>query len=652
LSWKLRLLLVTGFAFSLTRSLYGLAEWTVMVYLDGDNNLESFAVNDFLEMSQVGSTSAINIVVQLDRISGHDSRYDNWTETHRFYVTQGMVPSRANAISNWGDGKGGREVNMGDPQTLVDFVTWSMSRYPARRYALILWDHGSGWKEMENTLTELRSNLHYVSSPEEKRKIREKIKELEGKLSRWKIEKSICTDDSSGYDSLTLQELRWALEEIPGTMDIIGFDACLMGMIEVAYEIKNYSFVMVASQADENGDGWPYDTILQSLKNSPEMSAEEFAFVMVEKYGQEYSLSQSATLSAVRLPYIFDLRVTLDNLVANLLGKNQDWLAVHIALQTTRRFDDTDYKDLKGFLGGVVSGTWNEELKDLAEAVITEFDNVLIASSGPPGANGLSIYLPDFGRSISSQYNPDVVLFAESSWAEFLVAFQQADPFPELKVYWQENFDEGLPESWTVVDGYSDGKTWTDSNPGKRVISNLTSPFMIVDSDWAGRVNMDESLVSPSFSLPSRPCYLVFDHYFHFYELGNQEKGELDISAGNGNWENLISFTGSDTSGLVIINLSAYAGQSKVQFRWHYYQANYDWYWAIDNIRILVLAVGQRKGDINRDDEIDIRDVILCLRMVTGLMPVDQEKADLDENGEVDIQDVILILHKVLQSTV
>lgn len=649
MTWRLRLILVAGFAFSFTGLLHGLAEWTVMVYLDGDNNLESFAINDFLEMSQVGSTSAINIVVQLDRISGNDSRYDNWTEAHRFYVTKGMVPSQANAISDWGDGKGGREVNMGDPQTLVDFVVWSMSNYPARRYALILWDHGSGWKEMENTLTELRGNLNYVSSLEEKRKIREKIKELKAKLSRWKIEKSICSDNSSGYDSLTLKELRWALEEIPGTLDIIGFDACLMGMIEVAYEIKNYGFVMVASQADENGDGWPYEAIFQSLHDSPVMSAEEFALVMVEKYGQEYSLSRSATLSAVRLPYIFDLRTALDNLVANLLGKNQDWLAVHIALQTTRRFDDIDYKDLKGFLEGFVSGTSNEELKHLAEAVITEFDKFLIASSGPSGANGLSIYLPGYGVSISSQYNTAVVLFAESEWDEFLIAFQQADPFAGLKVYWQENFDTGLPEGWMVVDGYSDGKTWTDSNPGQRVISNLTSPFMIVDSDWAGRVNMDESLLSPSLFLPSRPCYLVFDHYFRYYEFGNEEKGELDISAGNGNWENLISFTGSDTSGPVVINLSAYAGQSKVQLRWHYYQANYDWYWAIDNVRILVRPDEEGKGDINEDGIIDISDVILTLRMVVGLLPVSLEKADLDGNGEVDIQDVILILRKVLQ---
>ena len=66
-------------------------DWTFMVYLDGDNNLEGAGIDDFLEMSAVGSTQHINIVVQFDRIGGYDSRYDNWTTCKRFLVTPGML---------------------------------------------------------------------------------------------------------------------------------------------------------------------------------------------------------------------------------------------------------------------------------------------------------------------------------------------------------------------------------------------------------------------------------------------------------------------------------------------------------------------------------------------------------------------------------
>ena len=43
-------------------------EWTVMVYLDADNNLESAGIDDINEMEIVGSTTEVNVVVQVDRI--------------------------------------------------------------------------------------------------------------------------------------------------------------------------------------------------------------------------------------------------------------------------------------------------------------------------------------------------------------------------------------------------------------------------------------------------------------------------------------------------------------------------------------------------------------------------------------------------------
>ena len=43
------------------------ADWTFMVYLNGDNNTEASAVNDFLKMAHIGSTADVNVVVQFDR---------------------------------------------------------------------------------------------------------------------------------------------------------------------------------------------------------------------------------------------------------------------------------------------------------------------------------------------------------------------------------------------------------------------------------------------------------------------------------------------------------------------------------------------------------------------------------------------------------
>lgn len=69
------------------------AEWTVLVYLDGDNNLESDAIDDFEEMARVGSTDQVHIIVQMDRIRSpegwDDRRYGNWDGTLRFRVEAG-----------------------------------------------------------------------------------------------------------------------------------------------------------------------------------------------------------------------------------------------------------------------------------------------------------------------------------------------------------------------------------------------------------------------------------------------------------------------------------------------------------------------------------------------------------------------------------
>ncbi|HQL65798.1 MAG TPA: hypothetical protein PLS78_08070, partial [bacterium] len=111
----LRLFLLTGISLLFLSQAQGLPKWTIMIYLDGDNNLERYAIDDFFELSSVGSTSQVNLLAQFDRGPGYDTRYGNWTNTQRFKITQNMEPTISNAVSDWSDGIGGREVNMGDP---------------------------------------------------------------------------------------------------------------------------------------------------------------------------------------------------------------------------------------------------------------------------------------------------------------------------------------------------------------------------------------------------------------------------------------------------------------------------------------------------------------------------------------------------------
>jgi hypothetical protein len=74
--------------------------WTFMAYLDGDNKLETRAIDIFLMLASVGSSSEVNIIVQMDRIDGYDSQYEDWTDCKRFYVTQGLTPIQLCKLGN------------------------------------------------------------------------------------------------------------------------------------------------------------------------------------------------------------------------------------------------------------------------------------------------------------------------------------------------------------------------------------------------------------------------------------------------------------------------------------------------------------------------------------------------------------------------
>lgn len=46
-------------------------------------------------------------------------------------------------------------TDTGDPAVLIDFLSWGIRRYPARRYFVVIWNHGEGWDDtpMYETVT-------------------------------------------------------------------------------------------------------------------------------------------------------------------------------------------------------------------------------------------------------------------------------------------------------------------------------------------------------------------------------------------------------------------------------------------------------------------------------------------------------------------
>jgi hypothetical protein len=420
----------------------GPKDWTIMVYVDGDNNLEPAGIDDFLEMSSVGSNANINIVVQFDRIPGYSTDYGDWTTCHRFYVTPGMTPTVANAISDWGDGSGGREVNMADPQTLINFSEWAMTNYPANNYALVLWNHGGGWREA-----------------------------VEAK--RYFPLKAVCWDDTSGGDSLTMKEVKNALATIEGSVgqpNILGFDACLMGMAEVGYEIRDHAAVMVGSEETEPFDGWPYDTVLTDLAANPSMSPESLACVIVNRYGESYGSANDLTQSAIDLAQMSTVTSAVSNL-ATLMEGSAYQTEIGTARANAQKWhwpsgsSDYEHLDLHDFADEVSTGVPDGSIQSAANAVKTQVNNAVICEwhgDNAPGANGMAIYFPAC-QDLDSDYNSTVIDFAaDTQWDEFLAWYCEQQP-PEHPCCNQGGpgcIDPDIEAAICAVDPYCCSTAW------------------------------------------------------------------------------------------------------------------------------------------------------------------------------------------------
>ncbi len=381
------------------------AKWTFMVYLDADNDLEQYGADDFLEMAQIGSTADVNIVVQFDRISGYDSSYGDWTTCKRFLVTKGLTPTAANALADLG------EINMGDPRVLTDFIDWASSSYPADNYALVLWDHGTGWNQQVRAA--LEQSLAEAATDAEREAIRADMAALE-KAS--KPYRAVCIDVTSGNDFLGTKELKGALDAAAVDMSLIGFDACLMGMMEVAYELRGTgAAVMVASEEVTPAEGWPYDNVLGYLSGYPPATPAALGAKIVD----DCSAIGFWMMSALDLGRMSTLSQALNGLAAAMIDNWQ-----------------TDEAAVKAAAGAL--------MQEIGANVVRE-----LHLPEHPGARGLAIYFPALrlggDDTFDGDYNGAVIdLPADTLWDEFLAAYRSGmrDSFIDVARSRAQEFDD------------------------------------------------------------------------------------------------------------------------------------------------------------------------------------------------------------------
>ncbi len=445
------------------------AKWTIMVYLDGDNDLEPFALLDFQEMktgmaalgAEAGDPSQyINLIVMIDRIPGYSNAElegENFTDTRYFKITK----DGATRLDDGGTGDGHvanlGEKNMGDPATLTAFIDYCNTYHSADHYALILWNHGSGARS---------SNLDEplaVKDTSFKKSLDKPM--IIG--SAQKGVKAICDDETDG-DILYIDEVQQAIADSSITkLDIIGFDACLMGTIEVAYEFRDLADYMVGSMNLEWGNGWDYNRLFSGMTGNSS-DAKELAKLMVKQYRDSTSTTSSETQSATDLSKIAALKTAVDAFAVKLAAENKK-----SRIETTRDLSynfytsDVDsinypYYDLGDFAYQISTDTgYSEDLKNSAETVITKLSETVVSAyantgfgnyygTGAEVKRGLSIF---FSRGNLTYW--DDSHYAYQWWyTSRNIVFDYGTDFEYGRIDFCDFNDNGSVETWKELMEY------------------------------------------------------------------------------------------------------------------------------------------------------------------------------------------------------
>ena len=383
----------------------------LMVFIAGDNDLDTFGNSDVEEMLSVKYTGdSLTILVQQDH-----SKTARDSETKRYVIRNGQKES----ILHLG------ETNTGDSNTLTEFLRWGMENYEAERNIAILWNHGGGTKDelfsgYENNAT--NAYMHSVAKvnptlgnqpsifPEELR-----LKRLTELLKKYEIEqgkptrtisssevRSILFDDEA-KDFLDNLELKQVFVDLGKKLDIIGFDACLMNMLEVAYQLKEHTQIVVGSEELEPAKGWDYNALINFLVENPNASNEEIGEAIVNGFVASYANESElkVTLSALRTEALDNLAWLLNNFAYTILRKEKNirrkFLSIVDEAQTfDYQSNEQIYRDLKHFLLLTKENYDDEEIIDATDALLAGLEEVIFYNSTKnfEHAYGLSVYLP------------------------------------------------------------------------------------------------------------------------------------------------------------------------------------------------------------------------------------------------------------------
>ena len=463
---------------------------TIMVYLCG-TDLESrsgMGTSDLQEMAAANIGKKVNLLVYTGGCS-------SWRNN--------IVSSRVNQVYQVMEGgvkcliKDAGTASMTNPDNLAGYIQWSAKNFPADRYELILWDHGSGSV----------SGYGY----DEKNK-------------------------SSG--SMTLSGIQSALEKGGVKFDFVGFDACLMATTETALMLSNYADYMVASEETEPGVGWFYTDWLNALGKNTSIPTVQLGQNIIDSFVETCAVKcrgQKTTLSMVDLS-------ELSNTVPSLLGSfskavstqisDKNYQKIAQARNQTREFAANTRIDQVDLVH-LALNTGLKEGEALSKAIrsAVKYNRTSVNMSN---AYGLSIYFPY--RSSAKYVDSMSKTYSEIGMdADYTNCIRQ---FASLQVSGQAAQGGSGSAYDTLFGDYAGGFSGMDSTGTSDLISALLTGFLGGDySSVSGMSSSGSSFLSDrALSEEDTLEYLKENHFDATQLAWVTEDGKEKIKLSDQQW--------------------------------------------------------------------------------------------------------------------
>lgn len=403
-------------------------EWTIMLHLAGSNNLESFAFKDMNEAEAGLTSDKINFIVLFDGTKKGDSKIIKITHDPAGYNNKLVSPTI--------DDKGAviptdtKEIDSGDYRTVSKFVDFAVKNFPAKKYAFMSWDHGSGIFTPSGQRVNLGPGVD-----------RQALKQQFARQNVTISPLGFGWDDETGNHVTTAQFtpiLETAAKAAGAPIDLAGFDACLMAHTEMAYQMKGFSKNMVASEELEPGDGWDYRGWLKYASANPSVDGAGLAGMLVKSFYESYTPGGNQfngrqwdiTLSNISYDTLKNdlvpaLNTLADDLLASMPNSSANLKSIR---QATQDFYNSDCADLGNFLDRLSATRTTDRVRESAKKVRAAYSKSVTAEAhagnAMANATGQAIYFPTSKWQWKKAYeDANQIAFAGEKWGKFLAEF-------------------------------------------------------------------------------------------------------------------------------------------------------------------------------------------------------------------------------------